>query len=60
MTDEEFNELHDGDLIKNNESGLAYIVIGRDEYGVIAIRRVFAGNPKNWTLVTKSVVVTKP
>lgn len=59
MTDEEFDNLVEGDVINNNAKGYSCVVIGHDEYGIIAIRIVHSSMPEVWDVLRKSTDVKK-
>ena len=54
MTSKEFNELREGDLIRNDGSGQAYVVVMTDKPDdKIAVRMIHATNPSEWSRIKR-------
>lgn len=53
MTDEEFNNLKRGDIIRQADKSDSYVVDARTSYGILAVKIMIAMNPSEWYLIKK-------
>ncbi len=51
MTKEEMNSLRYGDRIRNEGSGMTYVVIYMNTKKIVAVRSVEITNPSEWKLL---------
>ena len=61
MTEREMRELRDGDIVRHNLDGEAYIVMANcGELGVIVAKTLLVKNPDEWTLHSKNEANIRP
>ena len=53
MTNEDFENLREGDIVQNKGSGVGYIIISKYRDMAIAVRTVELTNPAEWEIVQK-------
>lgn len=51
MTNEEFQNLREGDIVQAKASGMGYIIVGKYKDRAIAVRTVEITNPDEWELI---------
>jgi hypothetical protein len=59
MTEGEFKNLREGDIVQSKASGKAYIVTENFHNRVTAIRTVDITNPDEWDLIVKNPVTVQ-
>ena len=55
MTKEQMTRLQNGDIVRNLDSGIAYIIVRNwNGFEAIAIRSISVTNPSEWMMVSES------
>lgn len=59
MTEDDFEALNEGDVVRSKSMGMTYIVAANYGNRVMAVRVVDMVNPREWELISRAVPVEK-